>query len=321
MYCVNVRNCNLMLCIFLILICSIIMSVHGFTTPTFTVKNKVGGNKRNHSLIGMRSSNGKKTILHMAEGTGSSKKKRRKRKKERSSESNQGMEMPIIPEDDIKAIKEMSQSGGDKPSLDDLRALADFQAKGSSSSSNFMDPQAGGDELLVELPDIRDALKNKEMKKTQELEAQKQQRKKISRKDTKAFLEVGPIRIIIVFYCTFIFLSHLQTLLIVSLSKKLLEAEPFADADDSYFEDEEYGTVSALLAEGAKPFLGIPPGPLQVGHFIGSLVIILCAFIDYPGFPLTNLPTPLREGLQGGKICTFCISVDYNVNTFFMLQL
>ena len=55
-------------------------------------------------------------------------------------------------------------------------------------------------------------------------EAQKQQRPKISRKDTKAFLE-------------------------------LLESEPFADADDSYFEDEEYGTVSALLAEGAKPFL------------------------------------------------------------------
>lgn len=177
------------------------MSVHGFTTPTFTVKNKVGGNKRNHSLIGMRSSSGKKTILHMAEGTGSSKKKRRKRKKETSSESNQGMDMPIIPEDDIKAMKEMSQSGGDKPSLDDLRAIADFQAKGSSSSSNFMDPQEGGSEqLVVELPDIRDALKNKEMKKTLEVEAQKQQRKKISRKDTKAFLEVGPIGIIIVFY-------------------------------------------------------------------------------------------------------------------------
>jgi hypothetical protein len=59
--------------------------------------------------------------------------------------------------------------------------------------------------------------------------------------------------------------------------------------------------VSALLAEGAKPFLGIPPGPLQVGHFIGALGIILCAFIEYPGFPLTNLPTPLRDSLQGGK--------------------
>jgi hypothetical protein len=82
---------------------------------------------------------------------------------------------------------------------------------------------------------------------------------------------------------------------------QLLEEQPYADADDSYFEDEEYGTVSALLAEGAKPFLGIPPGPLQVGHFIGALGIILCAFVEYPGFPLTNLPTPIRDALQGGK--------------------
>ncbi len=25
------------------------------------------------------------------------------------------------------------------------------------------------------------------------------------------------------------------------------------------------------------------------------------AFVEYPGFPLTNLPTPLRVALQGGK--------------------
>ena len=84
-------------------------------------------------------------------------------------------------------------------------------------------------------------------------------------------------------------------------SNQLLEEEPFADANDDFFEEEAYGTVSALLAEGARPFLGIPPGPLQVGHFIGSLGIILCAFVEYPGFPLTNLPTPLRDALQGGE--------------------
>ena len=81
---------------------------------------------------------------------------------------------------------------------------------------------------------------------------------------------------------------------------QLLEQQPFADADDSFFVEEEYGTVSALLAEGAKPFLGLPSGPLQVGHFIGALGIILMAFVEYPGFPLTNLPTPLRGSLQGG---------------------
>ena len=81
----------------------------------------------------------------------------------------------------------------------------------------------------------------------------------------------------------------------------MLEQDPYADADDSFFEEEEYGTVSALLGERALPFLGIPTGPLQVGHFIGALVIVLMAFVEYPGFPLTNLPSPLRGSLQGGK--------------------
>lgn len=81
-----------------------------------------------------------------------------------------------------------------------------------------------------------------------------------------------------------------------------MEQQPFADADDSYFEEEKYGVVSALLGERAKPFLPIPFGPLQVGHFIGSLVIVLMAYVEYPGFPLTNLPTPLRECFQGGKL-------------------
>jgi hypothetical protein len=81
-----------------------------------------------------------------------------------------------------------------------------------------------------------------------------------------------------------------------------LEQQPFADADDSFFEEEAYGTVSALLGERAKPFIGIPTGPLQVGHFVGALGLLLMAYVEYPGFPLTNLPTPLRDCLQGGKL-------------------
>ena len=89
-------------------------------------------------------------------------------------------------------------------------------------------------------------------------------------------------------------------------------AKPYADADDSLFEEEEYNVISALLGEKAAPFLSIPTGPLQVAHFIGALVIVLMAFIEYPGFPLTNLPTPLRDGLQGGTYVfypfLFCLS-------------
>lgn len=66
------------------------------------------------------------------------------------------------------------------------------------------------------------------------------------------------------------------------------------------FEEEKYNAVSAILGERAKPFLSIPLGPLQIGHFIGALAIVLMAFVEYPGFPLTNLPTPLRDALKGG---------------------
>jgi len=97
---------------------------------------------------------------------------------------------------------------------------------------------------------------------------------------------------------------------------QLLEVEPNADGDSQYFEKEEYGTISALLGEGAKSFLGIPPGPLQIGHFIGFLGISLCAFVSYPGFPLTNLPTPIRDALQGGKCFEFICDLSHLVYNF-----
>lgn len=113
---------------------------------------------------------------------------------------------------------------------------------------------------------------------------------------------------------------------------KLLEMDPLADEDDSYFEDEgnKIGIISALLGDvepgvgegsdentnktGKKvqkktSFLGIGSGPLQVGHTFGALSLILCAFVEYPGFPLTNLPDPLRAALQGG------LGTIYLINT------
>ena len=98
---------------------------------------------------------------------------------------------------------------------------------------------------------------------------------------------------------------------------QLLEQQPFADADASLFEEEKYGAVSALLGEGAKPFLSIPLGPLQVGHFIGALGIVLMAFVEYPGFPLTNLPTPLRDCLQGGLGTVYAINTALAVAAVF----
>lgn len=196
------------------------------------------------------------TILFMAE-----EKKRRRRK--------------------VSTPLDQNSSDEKMPSIEELKALASFtpskKREGVSVPTNSATMSGidssplveGSEDFIQELPDIKDVLKNKELKRLEEEEKAKKARPRISRSDKKAM-------------------------------RDLLEQEPFADADASYFEEEEYGTVSALLGEGAKPFLGIPPGPLQVGHFIGALGIVLMAFVEYPGFPLTNLPTPLRDCLQGG---------------------
>lgn len=223
--------------------------------------------------------------LNMAE---EGKKKRRRRKQPQDSTVG-----PETPSPESIPMMDENNSSTSTPSFEELKSLANFTpSKGKASfnpplnqeSSSVKNLSVGGivdssdrEDAMVELPDIRDALKNKELKKLEQEKQEVRARPKISRKDRKALLQ-------------------------------LLEEQPFADADDSYFEEEEYGTVSALLAEGAKPFLGIPPGPLQVGHFIGALGIILCAFVDYPGFPLTNLPTPLRDSLQGGLFTIYLIN-------------
>lgn len=219
-------------------------------------------------------------VTFMAKGpSGGGKKKRRRRKQPPSTQQPTSTTPPAM---DLENIGD----GSSQPpaTIEELRAIANFsQGNAAPSSSSIPEPTltdvgGGADDQLVDLPDIRDTLKRKEMKIIEEETAQERKRPKISRRDTKAFIQ-------------------------------LLEEEPFADANDDFFEDEAYGTVSALLAEGARPFLGIPPGPLQVGHFIGSLGIILCAFVEYPGFPLTNLPTPLRDALQGG------LAIVYLINT------
>jgi len=115
----------------------------------------------------------------------------------------------------------------------------------------------------------------------------------------------------------------------IAAYNKLLELDPTADEDDSYFEDEGIDIISALLGD-VEPgvgetdensnksgkriqkktsFLGIGSGPLQVGHFIGALGVVLMAFVQYPGFPLTNLPDPLRGALQGGLATIYLVNI------------
>jgi len=182
---------------------------------------------------------------------------------------------------DISTIKDVAsfsfKGGGDSGNINDIDTLSQTinQNTAPSAATSSAEKQDG----YIPLPDIKDTLRRKDLgsNKGRMEEEQDSGKKKIDRRDKKALL-------------------------------KLLEQDPYADADESFFEEQEYTTVSALLGERAKPFLGIPTGPLQVGHFIGALVIVLMAFIEYPGFPLTNLPSPLRGALQGG------LGIVYGIN-------
>lgn len=211
------------------------------------------------------------------DAAGSGKKRRRRRRKDKATES------APTPE----AISRQEPDDGPPPTIEDkvtaeedlfqIQDVARFEFESDGPASIGEVPQSS--EGAIPLPDIKETLKKKEEEERARIEEEKlKEKRRIKRSDKEAFT-------------------------------RLLEQQPYADADDSFFEKEEYGTVSALLGEGSEPFLGIPTGPLQVGHFIGSLGIILMAFVEYPGFPLTNLPTPLRDFLQGGLAITYAINL------------
>jgi len=189
---------------------------------------------------------------------------------------------------------------GEEINVADIKSVADFSfdgAGGIESSEAIEDnsatvmPSIQADDGAIPLPDIRDTLKRKKMGETPEKGPMEDNmpKTKIDRTDRAALL-------------------------------KLLEQDPYADGDDSFFFEQDYTSISAWLGEGTKPFLGIPTGPLQVGHTIGALVIVLMAFIEYPGFPLTNLPTPLRGALQGGLGTIYGINALLCVVAFFKAQ-
>lgn len=232
-----------------------------------------------HRSVGLVGSKDHLAVMYMAAGK---KKKRRRRKTPEQSSPSLDDTASSVPSSDASSI-DISAKG-----IIDMNSKKDAEAMFSLSQDGIIDMNDKKEDFnIAALPDIRNVLKKKKQKKLDaEAEVQKKSRKRISRNDKKAFLE-------------------------------LLEAEPFADGDDSFFIEEEYGFVSAFLGEGALDFIGIPPGPLQIGHFIGALGIILCAFVEYPGFPLTNLPTPLRSSLQGGLATIYLINSILAVLAFF----
>eukprot|EP00547_Thalassionema_nitzschioides_P001157 CAMPEP_0194211966 /NCGR_PEP_ID=MMETSP0156-20130528/11416_1 /TAXON_ID=33649 /ORGANISM="Thalassionema nitzschioides, Strain L26-B" /LENGTH=305 /DNA_ID=CAMNT_0038939659 /DNA_START=139 /DNA_END=1056 /DNA_ORIENTATION=- len=171
--------------------------------------------------------------------------------------------------------------------MDVLQDVVNFEFKPDDMIASD-EAAEGDDDSLFTLPDIKDALRKREMQGeiARIKEEEKELKPKVKRGDLDAY-------------------------------QKLLQKNPFGDADEELFIEENYSAVSALLAERAAPFLGIPSGPIQVGHFIGALGIILMAFVEYPGFPLTNLPTIARECLRGGLATVYSINAVLAVMTIF----
>ncbi|KAL7484293.1 hypothetical protein ACHAW6_009937 [Cyclotella cf. meneghiniana] len=269
-----------------------------------------------------RSPRGRLTVLEMSDG----KKRRRKRKVDSSvppstaaveespptttaqtqdKESAKAMAAQMLAQEKMMYDKDEEDLTSFTPqplSSDRIAAAA------SRAGYNLDSPQVGtGEPSLNDLFDSREFLAKKREKQLAEKENGGEAsatvvptRKKIKRSDVEAYT-------------------------------RLLEMDPLADEDSRYFEDEnEVDVISALLGDvepgvgsaaddeenrtGKKvvkktSFLGIGSGPLQVGHFIGALGVVLMAFIEYPGFPLTNLPDPLRGALQGG------LGTIYLINT------
>lgn len=260
-------------------------------------------------------------ILEMASGDGNaSKRRRRKRKKSEEAPPAAAPAAPQKAADPVMEEKKQAAKAMAAQLLAQEQMMFDEEDLTSFTPENFeaddriaaaaqkagysIDPIVETENQLEDLFDSREFLQRKRDKQLEDAATQGRPssaiptRKKIKRSDIKAY-------------------------------EKLLEMDPLADEDDSYFEDEGIDFISALLGD-VEPgvgddsdestnksgkrvmketsFLGIGTGPLQVGHFIGALGVVLMAFVEYPGFPLTNLPDALRGALQGGLATIYLIN-------------
>ena len=86
---------------------------------------------------------------------------------------------------------------------------------------------------------------------------------------------------------------------------RVLQLNPFADADDTMFFD-EYDIIPSIFGSGK--LLGIPVPYLQTGHGILLLTTLLAGFVYAPGNPLTEFPIEIRNFLKSGLAVTYAIN-------------
>ena len=95
---------------------------------------------------------------------------------------------------------------------------------------------------------------------------------------------------------------------------KVLQLNPFADADDTMFLD-EYDIIPSIFGSGK--LLGVPVPYLQTGHGILLLTTLLAGFVYAPGNPLTEFPLEIRNFLKSGLAVTYAINSVLAVLAFF----
>jgi hypothetical protein len=94
---------------------------------------------------------------------------------------------------------------------------------------------------------------------------------------------------------------------------RVLQLNPFADADDSMFL-EEYDIIPSIFGSGK--LLNIPVPYLQTGHGILLIVTLLAGFVYAPGNPLTEFPVEVRNFLKQGLAATYSINAVLAVQAF-----
>mmetsp|Transcript_5595 Transcript_5595/g.5033 ORF Transcript_5595/g.5033 Transcript_5595/m.5033 type:complete len:355 (-) Transcript_5595:8-1072(-) len=94
---------------------------------------------------------------------------------------------------------------------------------------------------------------------------------------------------------------------------RVLQLNPFADADDTLFL-EEYDIIPSIFGSGK--LLNIPISFLQNGHGLLFIIVSLGAFIYAPGNPLTDFPYEIREFLKTGLAIVYSINFVLSIIAF-----
>lgn len=94
---------------------------------------------------------------------------------------------------------------------------------------------------------------------------------------------------------------------------RVMQLNPFADADDTIFE-EEYDIFPSIFGSGK--LLGIPVPYLQTGHGILLIVCVLAGFVYAPGNPLTEFPVEVRTFIKQSLLIVYSINTVLSVQAY-----